>query len=58
MIKREGLKILDNKVEALDPKKEELYKFLGTEQGKQVDKGRIIVKIRKEMQKRLENLVD
>ena len=50
--------ILNKKVEALDPEKEEFYKFLGIKQGKQIDKGRLMVRTRKEMQKRLKNLVD
>ena len=57
-IKGEGLMILDKKAEALDPEKKEFYKFLGIEQGKEIDNGRVMVRIRKEMRKRLENVVD
>ena len=57
MIQAEGLTILV-KPEALDPEKEDFYKFLEIEQGKQIDKGRVMLRIRKEMQKRLKSLVD
>ena len=58
MMKGEGLMIVDKKTETLDPEKEEIYKFLGIEQRKQIDNGRVMVRIRTETQKRLENLVD
>ena len=34
MTKREGLSILEERAEALDPEKDDFYKFLGIEQGK------------------------
>ena len=49
MIKGEGLMVLDKKAEALDPKNEEFYQFLRIEQGMQIDNGRVMVTIRKEM---------
>ena len=34
MTKSEGLTILEERAEALDPEKDDFYKFLGIEQGK------------------------
>ena len=39
MIKGEGLAVLDEKMEALDPNKNEIYKFLGCKHPK--DTGRV-----------------
>ena len=58
MIKGEGLMILNEEAEALDPDKNEFYRFLGIEQGKQIDKGRPMLRIRNEMLGRLESLLD
>ena len=58
IIKGESSIILDKNVEALEPEKKEFYKFLGIEQVKQINKGRVMVRIREEIQKTLENLVD
>ena len=37
MTKGEGLAVLEDKMEALDPGKTEFYKFLGCEQGEKMD---------------------
>ena len=58
MIKGEGLMILDKKTEVLKPEKKKFYTFLGIEKGKLMGNGRVMVRSRKEMRNRLENLVD
>ena len=49
MVKSEGLQVLEKKMNALDPDKNEMYKFLGCEQGDGIDvkdKGRGKEKVR------------
>ena len=58
MTKSEGLTILEERAEALDPEKDDFYKFLGIEQGKQINKEKVLQRIKKEMRKRLESLVE
>ena len=58
MAKGEGLTILEERAEGLDPKKDDFYKFLGIEQGKQINKQKVLQRIKKEMGERLKSLVE
>ena len=41
LIKVEGLAVLEEKMDALDPNKNEIYKFLGCEQADKIDVKRV-----------------
>ena len=56
MIKGEGLAVLEEKMDALDPNKNEIYKFLGCEQADKIDVKRVIERAKKEITKRLDHL--
>ena len=56
MIKGEGLTVLEEKMEALDPDKNEVYKFLGCEQADKIDVKRVMERVKKEIRKRLDHL--
>ena len=58
MVKGEGLEVLEERMEALDPEKDEFYKFLGVEQGRGVCKELVQQRVVKEMESRLRRLVD
>ena len=58
MIKGEGLTVLEDRMEALDPSKHEIYKFLGCEQGDKIDVKRVMERVKKEIRKRLEHLTE
>ena len=49
MTKGESLTILHERAETLDPEKDDFYKFLGIEQRKQIDKKKVLQRIKKEM---------
>ena len=55
MIKVEGLAVLEEKMDALDRKKSEIYKFLGCEQVDKIDVKRVMERIKKEI-RRLDHL--
>ena len=55
MIKREGLAVLEEKMDALEPKKNEIYKFLGFEQVDKIDVKRVEERVKKEI-RRLDHL--
>ncbi len=57
MIKGEGLNVLDERMKALDPEQDEIYKFLGCEQGDSIDAIKIMGRVKNEIRKRLEQLV-
>ena len=57
MVKGEGLMVLEDKMEALDPDKNEIYKFLGCEQADKIDVKRVMERVKKEIRKRLDHLV-
>ena len=57
MVKGEGLQILTERAQALDPDRDEAYKFLGIEQGQGLDKEKVIKRIKEEMRRRLKTLV-
>ncbi|CAB4015300.1 Hypothetical predicted protein [Paramuricea clavata] len=59
MMKGEGLAIFyfEERMKALDPEQNEVYKFLGCEQGDKIDVKRVMQRVKKEIAKRLEQLV-
>ena len=57
MVKREGLPVLEEKMKALDPEKNEVYKFLGCEQSNDIDAKKILERVNKEIKKHTEHLV-
>ena len=54
MIKGEGLIVLEERMQALDPDQNEIYKFLGCEQANKVK--RVMERVKKEIRKRLDHL--
>ena len=57
MVKSEGLQVLEEKMNALDPDKNEIYKFLGREQGNGIDVKCVMERVKAEVRKRLEQLI-
>ena len=57
MVKGEGLTVLEEKMQAMDPEKNEVYKFLGCEQGDKIDVKRVMTRVKEEIRRRLEHLV-
>ena len=57
MVKGEGLAIFEERMKALDTEQNEVYKFLGCEQGDKIDVKRVMQRVKKEIAKRLEQLV-
>ena len=57
MIKGEGLAVLEEKMDALDPNKNEIYKFLGCEQADKIDVKRVMERVKKEIRRRLDHLM-
>ena len=55
MIKREELAVLEQKMNASDPNKNEIYKFLGCEQANKADVKRVMERVKKEI-RRLDHL--
>ena len=49
--------MLEDKIEALDPDKKEIYKFLGCEKADKIDVKRVMERVKKEIRKRLDHLV-
>ena len=47
MIKGEGLTVLEEKMEALDPNKNEIYTFFGCEQANKIDVERVMERVKK-----------
>ena len=56
MIKGEGLAALEEKMDALDPNKNKIYKFLGCRQADKVDVKRVMERVKTEIRKRLDHL--
>ena len=56
MIKGERLTVLEEKMEALDPNKNEIYTFFGCEQANKIDVKRVMERVKKEIRKRLDHL--
>ena len=57
MVKEEGLSVLEEKMKALDPEKNDVYKFLGCEKSDDIDVKKILERVKKETKKRTEHLV-
>ena len=57
MISGEGLEVLTERMKALDPSQNEVYKFLGCEQGAKMDVKAILKRVKAEMQKRMDQLI-
>ena len=57
MIKGEGLAVLEEKMDALDPNKNEIYKFLGCEQANKIYVKRVMERVKKEIRRRLDHLM-
>ena len=57
MVKGEGLTVLEEKMKALDPSQNEIYKFLGCEQADKIDVKRVMERVKTEIRKRLDHLV-
>ena len=57
-MKGEGLNILEQQMIALDPEKNKAYKFLGCEQGDKIDVKKVVQRIKKEVRKRTNELVE
>ena len=47
---------MEEKIEALDPNKNEIYTFLGCEQANKIDVKRVMERVKKEIRKRLDHL--
>ena len=56
IIKGEGLAVLEEKMDALDPNKNEIYKFLGCKQADKIDVKRVMERVKKEIRRRLDHL--
>ena len=58
MVKGEGLAVLEERMKALDPEQNEVFKFLGCEQGNKIDVKKVMRRVKKEIAKRLEQLIE
>ena len=57
MVKGKGLPVLEEKMKALAPEKNEVYKFLVCEQSDDIDPKKVVERVKKEIKKRTEHLV-
>ena len=58
MIKGMGLDILQENMRALDPNENEIYKFLGCQQGDKIDLKRVMERVKKAVRRRAEQVVN
>ena len=58
MFKGQGLAVLEEKIEALEPNKNEIYKFLGCEQADKIKAKRVMERVKKEIRMRLDHLTE
>ena len=56
MIKGEGFAVLEEKMDALDPNKYKISKFLGCELADKIDVKRVMERVKKEIRRRLDHL--
>ena len=56
MVKGKGLDVLDERMNALDPDANEIYRFLGCEQADKVDKGKVMERVMKEVVMRMRSI--
>ena len=57
MVKGEGLPVLEEKMKALNPEKNDVYKFLGCQESDDIDVKKVLERVKKEIKKRTEHLV-
>ena len=57
MVKEQGLFVLEEKMKALDPEKNDVYKFFGCEKSDDIYVKKILERVKKETKKRAEYLV-
>ena len=57
MVKGEGLPVLEEKMKALNPEKNDVCKFLGCEESDDIDVKKVMERVKKEIKKRTEHLV-
>ena len=57
IIKEEGLQILQERMNALDPKKNEIYRFLGCERPERIDIKKVMERFQIQMKHRTRKLV-
>ena len=57
MIKGEGLGVLEERMKALDPNQNEVYKFLGCEQGEEIDVNKVMERVKREIKIKLEQIM-
>ena len=57
MVKGEGLQVLQERMKALDPDQDEMYKFLGVEQADGIKTKKVYEKVKEEVTKRLKLLM-
>ena len=57
MVKGEGLPVLEEKMKALNPEKNDVCKFLGCEESDDIDGKKVLERVKKEIKKRTEHLV-
>ena len=55
MVKGEGLPVLEEKMKALDPEQNDVYKFLGVEQSNDIDVKKVLERVKKVIKKRTEH---
>ena len=58
LVKGERLVVLEERMKALDLEQNEVYKFLGCEQGNKIDVKKVMQRVKKEIAKRLEQLIE
>ena len=58
MVKGEGLDILEERMQALDPETNDFYKFLGCEQTNGIDVKRVLERVKLEMKKRMDRILN
>ena len=58
MVKGDGLQVINDKMKALDPEQNEIYKLLGCEQSEEIEKDRIMERIANQMEKRKKQLIN
>ena len=56
-MKREGLQTLQERMKTLDPKENEISKFLGCEQAERIDMKKVVERIQIQMEQRTRELV-
>ena len=56
MFKGEELAVLEEKMNALEPNKNEIYKFLECKQTDKIDVKRVMERVNKEIRKRLDHI--